>query len=117
MSVAETRDHQHHDRGGKRPAPEAARDPVCGMKVDPATAKHRAEHGGMTYHFCSAGCRAKFVADPAKYVAARNQSPEPAKAGVIYTCPMHPQVRRTQPGNCPICGMALEPENAADATG
>ena len=85
-------------------------DPVCGMKVDQATSKHRLEHGGTTFHFCSAGCRAKFVADPAKYLhpgppgAAEGA---PAPPGTIYICPMHPQVRQVGPGNCPICGMAL----------
>jgi Cu+-exporting ATPase len=85
-------------------------DPVCGMTVDPATAKFHAVHAGREFHFCSARCREKFVADPAKYLA-----PEPAAtvapkgAGTIYTCPMHPQIRQDHPGACPICGMALEP--------
>jgi Cu+-exporting ATPase len=81
-------------------------DPVCGMKVDVATSQHRLEHGGTTFHFCSARCRTKFEADPDKYL-----KPEKAaapKAG-IYTCPMHPEIRQQGPGTCPICGMALEP--------
>ena len=59
--------------GGRRTgsAGTLAKDPVCGMSVDPHTAKHRAEHGGRTYYFCSAGCRAKFVADPAQVPAPR----------------------------------------------
>ncbi|MEA2778521.1 MAG: P-type Cu+ transporter [Rhodospirillaceae bacterium] len=95
------------------------RDPVCGMVVDPARSKHRAEHDANTYHFCSAGCRAKFVADPAKYLKPRPaEDPESAATpGVIYTCPMHPQIRQPQPGNCPICGMALEPEGIVPETG
>jgi Cu+-exporting ATPase len=91
------------------------KDPVCGMSVDPATAKNRAIHAGQSYFFCSAGCRAKFVADPSKYL-----SPAPPKPseppGTIFTCPMHPEVRLEGPGACPICGMALEPEQpTADA--
>ncbi|WP_353216733.1 heavy metal translocating P-type ATPase [Sandarakinorhabdus sp.] len=87
-------------------------DPVCGMPVDSNTSPHRTERGGHTYYFCSAGCRTKFIADPAKYVAhGELQSPEPAPApeGTIYTCPMHPEIRQAGPGPCPICGMALEP--------
>ncbi len=95
--------------------PGAAKDPVCGMTVDPATAQHHAEHDGHAYHFCSAGCRTKFIADPAHYLAL---APAPAQVveGAIYTCPMHPQIRQVGPGDCPICGMALEPvEITADA--
>ena len=94
------------------------RDPVCGMKVDPATAKHKAEHAGETYYFCSGGCREKFVAEPARYLKPKSVAPppKPAPTGTIYTCPMHPQIRQVGPGNCPICGMALEPETVtADA--
>jgi len=76
------------------------------MTVDPATAKHKAEHQGRTYYFCSAGCRTKFVAAPAKYL---DKAEEPVVAGAIYTCPMHPEIRQVGPGSCPICGMALEP--------
>lgn len=98
-------------------APAKVRDPVCGMTVDPATSKHRLEHHGETFYFCSAGCRGKFAADPAKYLA-KEKTPEPeAPAGTIYTCPMHPQIRQVGPGTCPICGMALEPEVASLETG
>ena len=82
------------------------------MTVDPATSEHRAEHEGRTFHFCSAGCRTKFVADPARYLHPKQPEaaePAPAQPDAIYTCPMHPQVRRVGPGTCPICGMALEP--------
>ena len=86
------------------------RDPVCGMEVDPATAKHRAEHAGKTYYFCCAGCGAKFAANPQAYVLERAPpSPVNQPAGIIYTCPMHPQIRSAEAGACPICGMALEP--------
>ena len=86
------------------------KDPVCGMTVDPHTAKHRAEHAGEPYYFCSAGCRTKFMADPARYLdPAAAAKAEPVPEGTIYTCPMHPQIRQVGPGSCPICGMALEP--------
>ena len=105
--------HGHACCSGGAPADQAktATDPVCGMKVDPLTTPHHAEHGGEHFHFCSAGCRTKFVAEPAKYLD-RNQAAEAAQtpAGTIYICPMHPEVRQVGPGSCPICGMALEPE-------
>src|SRR3982750_2764729 len=68
-------------------------DPVCGMKVDPATSKHRLQHGGQTFPFCSAGCRTKFEANPGKYLKPREATAptQPPRKGVIYTCPMHPQ--------------------------
>jgi Cu+-exporting ATPase len=94
------------------------RDPVCGMSVDPATAKFRVEHAGVAYYFCSAHCQAKFTADATKYV--KPSAPEPAPPvpkGTIYTCPMHPQIRRSEPGSCPICGMALEPVTASGEEG
>jgi len=88
------------------------------MKVDPATAKHQAKHEGTEYYFCSAGCQAKFTANPAKYV---NKAKPPAAPSsvqdVIYTCPMHPQIRQKGPGHCPICGMTLEPETASAVSG
>jgi Cu+-exporting ATPase len=84
-------------------------DPVCGMTVDPAASPHRLDHSGQTYHFCSAGCRTKFAADPAKYLAPKPVAPAAAPKGTIFTCPMHPQIRQEGPGTCPICGMALEP--------
>jgi Cu+-exporting ATPase len=84
-------------------------DPVCGMTVDPATARHKAAHKGHDYYFCSAGCKSKFQADPTKYLEASAKSSEPVPAGTIYTCPMHPEIRQEGPGSCPICGMALEP--------
>ena len=90
------------------------RDPVCGMSVDPHTTPHRYQHAGRPYYFCSAGCQAKFQADPAKYLAPSAMMASPAvPAGTIYTCPMHPQIRQVGPGACPICGMALEPELVA----
>jgi P-type Cu+ transporter len=86
-------------------------DPVCGMTVDPHATAHRHTFEGRTYYFCSAGCRSKFAADPARYLDEKVGAPRPAPLpeGTIYTCPMHPQIRQASPGNCPICGMALEP--------
>jgi len=90
---------------------EAVHDPVCGMTINPNTSRHRYEFKGQNYYFCSAGCRAKFTADPRKYLAGLQTSKtEAAPEGAIYTCPMHPQIRQLGPGSCPICGMALEPE-------
>ena len=90
-------------------------DPVCGMTVDTVTA-HKAELGGTTYYFCSAGCRAKFIADPDKYLKPQAPKPHLSTSDAIYTCPMHPQIRHSGPGFCPICGMALEPlDVTADA--
>jgi Cu+-exporting ATPase len=81
------------------------------MELDPAVAKHRAEHAGHGYVFCSAGCQEKFTADPTRYIgAAHDRGTARAAAGeVLWTCPMHPQIIRKEPGSCPICGMALEP--------
>jgi len=91
-------------------------DPVCGMIVDPSRTEHHAWHEGEEYHFCSAGCRTKFLADPERYLAGTTVEPEAVPPGTIWTCPMHPEIRQDHPGACPICGMALEPEIAtADA--
>ena len=80
------------------------------MQVDPATTPHHASHAGSEFHFCSARCREKFIADPARYLAPQPAAPSAMPDGAIYTCPMHPQIRQQGPGTCPICGMALEPE-------
>ena len=94
------------------------RDPVCGMTVDPAKSPHRYSCLHRHYHFCSAGCRSKFANDPQIYLKKENQDRQAAPAATIYTCPMHPEIRRLSPGACPICGMALEPEvPAADDGG
>ena len=110
-------DHHGHDHRHAAPPPTACVDPVCGMTVDPHTAKHRHEHKGHTYYFCSAGCRTKFAADPAKYLDKDERAAEPVPEGTIYTCPMHPEIRQVGPGSCPICGMALEPEIATADSG
>jgi Cu+-exporting ATPase len=84
-------------------------DPVCGMTVDPSTAKHSQAHGGTAYFFCSAGCREKFIADPGRWLGKTVGKPLASSAAAEYTCPMHPQIVQLGPGACPICGMALEP--------
>ncbi|WP_084732216.1 heavy metal translocating P-type ATPase [Paracoccus solventivorans] len=120
--------HEHHEHGhvhsghhatershaAESPPTDSAhrvKDPVCGMMVDPHATQHKAEHAGRPYYFCSAGCRAKFLAEPERYLdpAAAAAAAEPVPEGTIYTCPMHPEVRQVGPGSCPICGMALEP--------
>ena len=123
-------DHTGHDQpksgagaccGGKHESgdPEAAVaiDPVCGMKVKRETAKHRFEYRGEEYLFCSARCRERFEADPEKFLKPKEPEQQKAEpvvpAGAIYTCPMDPEVRQVGPGTCPICGMALEPEQVS----
>src|SRR5208282_4992999 len=112
------------------------RDPVCGMNVDPATARHIHQHGGKNYYFCCAGCGSKFQADPAKYLATpspsglvtlgavrpaaspkSDASPQFGKTqGATYVCPMCPEVRAPKPGPCPSCGMALEADTPIAST-
>ena len=99
-----------------KPSPDGVLDVVCGMTVDPATAKHRAEHAGQSYFFCSGSCKAKFEANPEKYLGGHREAmgdPVAAAdvpAGTKWICPMDPEVESDKPGACPVCGMALEPE-------
>ncbi|MBF53884.1 MAG: copper-translocating P-type ATPase [Confluentimicrobium sp.] len=142
--------------------PEVTRDPVCGMTVDPAAGGPQAKHGGQTYHFCSDGCRTRFLGDPDAFRTARDPvcgmsvnrasakymsrhegerfyfcssrcmdrfADKPgaflgdrpaapgAREGAQYTCPMHPEIVRDAPGDCPICGMALEPMTPSAESG
>jgi len=134
--------HSDHDREGGAHADSARLDPVCGMTVS-LSSPHAAVYSGRAYAFCSAGCQTKFAAEPTQYVDAqgnprrasstashqkqhslsappkgsnsRSQSTEPAASQAVYTCPMHPEVRQIGPGNCPKCGMALEPELPTEA--
>jgi len=109
--------HGHHGHASRSDGPAGAnkaKDPVCGMTVDPASAAHVFEHEGVKYYFCCSGCRTKFQADPSKYLA--KAGPAAAKAapkGAQYTCPMHPEVVQDGPGSCPKCGMALVPMEGA----
>ncbi len=99
-----------------------AKDPVCGMQVEPAKAAGTLEHDGKSYYFCSKHCLETFRKDPARYAghgghahdAHAAAKPAPALAGAQYTCPMHPEVLKDGPGDCPICGMALVPVGAAE---
>jgi Cu+-exporting ATPase len=101
------------------PEPDAALDPVCGMRVDPARPRGGSTaHAGTPYFFCSTRCREKFAADPGAYLLRGGERPAPREivappsgAGA-YTCPMHPEVASDAPGDCPLCGMALEPRVA-----
>jgi len=89
---------------------QSAIDPVCGMTVDPQKARSHV-HEGTHYYFCSQRCHDRFAADPLQFLEPKAADAEPAAAlpGTIWTCPMHPEIRRDAPGACPICGMALEP--------
>ncbi|MBY5621434.1 heavy metal translocating P-type ATPase [Rhizobium leguminosarum] len=87
----------------------SAKDPVCGMTVDRSTAKHFLKANGEKFYFCSAACQAKFEADPEAYRNGNRPAAQPAPKGTLYTCPMHPEVVSDRPGDCPKCGMALEP--------
>ena len=107
----ENDDHRGHENLAPGSASALIKDPVCGMTMDPSTAKHNFSYQGETYYFCSEVCRSKFVADPDSYLnASPNLKERKAPAGTVWTCPMHPEIRRDAPGSCPICGMALEPE-------
>ncbi|MEC7297899.1 MAG: YHS domain-containing protein, partial [Pseudomonadota bacterium] len=85
-----------------------AKDVVCGMTVERATAAHMSKHAGEKFYFCSSGCQTKFDAAPEDYLGDR-PAPEPMPEGTMYTCPMDPEIVQDHPGDCPICGMALEP--------
>jgi Cu+-exporting ATPase len=102
--------HDHQEHSAQACADEALKDPVCDMAVT-TESPHRAEHDGRRYWFCSAGCRTKFLAAPQRYLSsvAESAEPVPTVSGAIYTCPMHPEIRQDHPGNCPKCGMTLEP--------
>ena len=127
--------HDHGDAHPAAPLPDSKagasaelKDPVCGMTVT-AQSPHRSEHMGHSFLFCSTKCKAKFDASPMQYMTASTSAappgsnavqpavpvpspetpPAPAAAGTVYTCPMHPEVRQDHPGNCPKCGMTLEP--------
>jgi Cu+-exporting ATPase len=84
-------------------------DPVCGMSVNRAAAEHLSSHAGDRFYFCSGRCKERFDSAPETYLKGK-PTPEPMPAGTTYTCPMHPEIEQVGPGDCPICGMALEPK-------
>ena len=107
----------------------SAKDPVCGMSVNPESAAGHDRHEGQDYFFCSQHCLERFRSDPNRYLApaltqlaptltrpSTEVGPPPSSPNQEYTCPMHPEVLRKQPGHCPKCGMALElaDESASD---
>ncbi len=96
----------------ERTGTRSERDPVCGMFIDPASAKGGStEHEAHRYFFCSVKCHDRFVADPASFLApAPKAAPTAGEKDRWYICPMDPQIRQKGPGICPICGMELEPE-------
>ena len=111
IHIHDSEDRQCHSNAEKPANTGLVTDPVCGMTIDPAAAIPLA-HGGNTHYFCSTGCRDKFSAAPETYLGEQQRElPRTTVAGAIYTCPMHPEVRREGPGACPKCGMALEPES------
>ena len=108
MVTALHENHHHGEVPAPTPTP-TLHDPVCGMAVSVNPEKH-VHYDGRDYYFCSMGCRDKFRASPVAYLQPRAEEPAPAAApGTVYTCPMHPEIRRATPGSCPICGMGLEP--------
>jgi Cu+-exporting ATPase len=102
-------EHTHHPVQGSEGHVDRSIDPVCGMRVR-ADTPHRYTFEGTEHLFCGARCRERFVAEPARYLDNSKGQVVSRGATTIYTCPMHSQIRRAEPGNCPICGMALEPE-------
>ncbi|MGE0418667.1 MAG: HAD-IC family P-type ATPase, partial [Acetobacteraceae bacterium] len=101
--------HRHGPSGESGADSTSVTDPVCGMQVQVETSTTSLDHDGQTFHFCSTRCREKFAAEPARYLRANSEIPPRSGSSTIYTCPMHPEIRQQGPGNCPICGMALEP--------
>ena len=115
MAQPHAHDHHHDQAHGPAPATGTAIDPVCGMTVEIATARHTHDHEGATYYFCNPRCKTRFEADPIQFLdpdAKARAAAEEAKSrpkGTQYTCPMDPEIVQEGPGTCPKCGMALEP--------
>lgn len=101
--------HQHHDEHTPKSGETTFKDPVCGMNVAPGSAKGDSIFQGQTFYFCSSKCKTKFDQNPTQYISQIKAEAKPQPQDVEYTCPMHPQIRKVGPGNCPICGMSLEP--------
>ncbi|MFO7703829.1 MAG: YHS domain-containing protein, partial [Halopseudomonas sp.] len=105
--------HQHNHNEHEDSGATTVKDPVCGMSVDPHTAEHRSQQGGNTWYFCSSRCKSRFDENPEQYLGDEQKREEAVAPGTMYTCPMHPEIRQQGPGDCPICGMALEPEQVS----
>ncbi|WP_281969019.1 heavy metal translocating P-type ATPase [Roseovarius nanhaiticus] len=115
-----TQSHAHHHGDSARDdipeGAETAKDPVCGMTIEVTEETRHEDFGSERFHFCSEGCQATFQSDPWFYASGRSLDAAVAAApGTQYTCPMHPEIIRDEPGACPICGMALEPLMPTDA--
>jgi Cu+-exporting ATPase len=110
MNKHDAHDHSHHRHGQATVSVDTmtAKDPVCAMAVRLGAGKPSREHSGETYHFCSQKCHDKFAANPEHFLSGGHKQ-ESLPKGTKYTCPMHPEIVRDGPGDCPICGMALEP--------
>ncbi|WP_050526542.1 heavy metal translocating P-type ATPase [Pseudorhodobacter aquimaris] len=107
-------DHQHSTPGIPEGA-ETETDPVCGMTVKVCPDTRNAKFEDKIFHFCSEKCQTKFKGDPWFYASDRAAAgKKAAPADAQYTCPMHPEILRDEPGSCPICGMALEPVMPSD---
>ena len=99
----------HHDKHTHKSGEATFEDPVCGMNVRPTSSKGESTFQGQTYYFCSSKCKTKFDQNPSQYTSHIKTEVKPQLQELEYTCPMHPQIRKNGPGNCPICGMGLEP--------
>ena len=109
-------EHSHHNGDhGASPGSASAIDPVCGMEVQKSADARSSDYGGETWYFCSEGCQTRFDADPYFYASGNaEKSHQAASPGTQWTCPMHPEIVRDEPGSCPLCGMALEPMVPSD---
>src|SRR6056297_328476 len=108
-------EHAHHHHDAPPSGAKTATDPVCGMQVEMREDARSREYSGETFWFCSEGCQTKFDADPYFYASDNaEKTGQKAQPGTQYTCPMHPEIIRDEPGSCPICGMALEPMVPSD---
>ncbi len=103
-------EHEHCCSAASQSSNKALRDPVCGMTVS-EDSPQRQEHAGQTYHFCSARCREKFGRDPGRYLGDSREPHDEVPGGTPFTCPMHPEIEQAGSGDCPKCGMALEPKD------
>ncbi|WP_205563169.1 heavy metal translocating P-type ATPase [Cohaesibacter haloalkalitolerans] len=107
-------DHNHH-RHMAEPGTKSATDPVCGMQVTIKDGVRSQDYDGETFYFCSDGCQEKFKADPYFYASGNSrEAGQQTQPGTQWTCPMHPEIIRDEPGSCPKCGMALEPTVPTD---